>query len=222
MANQHKSLFDWIEKEANARGVTHEEFRQVLQRLLNNQVLAPDFGPEIEKNIYRLYMSVKDLIDDYLAVAGLSIVNHTNPNAVIVYPPNTDAPGLKYEASGYEHDAFPMRRKVRVHERSFILLARHLFEQKVMQAEVEADGCITVSIEEFTLRYTTLFKRDIRSLADLGDNLSILKRLRIAEYKRSELNHDTILRITPIVQHFTFEQAFKVLEELEAKTNEEK
>ncbi|MGF1790959.1 DUF4194 domain-containing protein [Photobacterium profundum] len=217
MANQSNSLIEWVKHEANVRGVTYEEFIKVTQRLLNNQVLAPDFGPEVEKNIYRLYMSIKDLIDDYFALSGIKVVNRTAPNVVIIYPPNSDAPGLIIDD---DPDNAPLRRRIRTLERSFILLARQLFEQKVMQAEVDSDGCVTIPVEEFKIRYTTLFKRQIHS-TELGDNLSILRRLRIADYKRSELNQDAILRITPIVQHFTFEHAFKVLEELEDKINEE-
>ena len=85
---------DHLEQEIENRNLGLDEFRAVLLRLLDKQVIYRNES-QVEAELYDLFVRTQDVVEAYLGVLGITVFWNPQLNFIIAYPPGSDIPGVE-------------------------------------------------------------------------------------------------------------------------------
>ena len=196
---------DHLAQELENRNLGMAEFRAVLLRLLDKQVIYRHES-QVEAELYDLFVRLQDVVETYLGILGITVFCNPQLNFVIAYPPGSDIPG------GVDGDPAQtaLQRRIHADEAGLMITLRLLYEEKIREGEIDEQGCVYVPLETvFTLSIT---KKEMPAAESERRSLfNTLKQLRLVKY--SDLaGAEQWIGIREIIMHFTLNGAVAALE----------
>lgn len=201
---------DHLEQEIENRNLGMDEFRAVLLRLLDKQVVYRNES-QVEAELYDLFVRTQDVVEAYLGVLGITVFWNPQLNFIIAYPPGSDIPGVQ---SGHPGQA-ALQRRVHADEAGLLITLRLLYEEKIREGEIDEQGCVFVPLETVFTRYSSITKKEMPAAeAERRSLFQTLKQLRLVAY--SDLTGpDQWIGIREIIMHFTLNGVVDALAECE-------
>lgn len=201
---------DHLEQELENRNLGMAEFRAVLLRLLDKQVI---YRPEsqVESELYDLFVRMRDLVETYLGILGITVFFNPQLNFVIAYPPGSDIPGVRSGDPGQS----ALQRRIHADEAGLMITLRLLYEEKIREGEIDEQGCVYVPLETVFTRYLSITKKEMPAAESERRSLfNTLKQLRLVAYSDLE-GAEQWIGIREIIMHFTFNGIVEALAERE-------
>lgn len=208
-------IIDILTQELENRNLSPADFKAVVQRLLDRQVIYRHES-NIEADLYDRFIRMEDLVNDYLSVIGITVVSTPKLNFVIAYPPGSDIPGTHTQDTG--DDA--LQRRIKADEAGLMITLRLLYEEKIREGEISDNGCVHVPLETIFTRFASITKKEMPSAENERRSLfNTLKQLRIVEYK-DLTNPDQWVGIREIVLYFTLDGVIEAIDMIETENGD--
>jgi hypothetical protein len=202
-------LGDFLEQRLEAKGVSLEEFRGLLIRLVNYGVLERRES-QTERELYDRFVRVEELVGEALWLCGIAAHHDRRFEFVRLYPPGSRTPGME----SAEDEAFSGSLRVRPtqNEVALILVLRAQYDKAVREAKIDENGFATESLEGIALAMKNWLNRSLPDKAT--ERRAIFKRLRqlrlIAYHSDEELEgSEAWLRIHPMIVDFVSADAIE-------------
>jgi hypothetical protein len=202
-------LGDFLEQRLEAKGVSLEEFRGLLIRLVNYGVLERHES-QTERELYDRFVRVEELVAEVLWLYGIAAHHDRRFEYVRLYPPGSRTPGME----SAEDDAFNGSLRVRPtqNEVALILVLRAQYDKAVREAKIDENGFATESLEGIALAMKNWLNRSLPDKAT--ERRAIFKRLRqlrlIAYHSDEALEtSEAWLRIHPMIVDFVSADAIE-------------
>ena len=152
--------------------ISFERFREVLTRLLAQGVIVRD-EDRTEQQLYDDARRVQALLSDYFDVAGLYLHHDVNFQFFRLYAPGAVVDGLPEDT----HEPVPaLKARVSADFVAAALALRFLYQEKLNQGYIGANGEALVSFEDVAATLQTQLKRPLP--AGHGEKLALLKELK--------------------------------------------
>jgi hypothetical protein len=198
---------DHLAQELENRNLGMAEFRAVLLRLLDKQVIYRHES-QVEAELYDLFVRLQDVVETYLGILGITVFCNPQLNFVIAYPPGSDIPG------GVDGDPAQtaLQRRIHADEAGLMITLRLLYEEKIREGEIDEQGCVFVPLETVFTRYLSITKKEMPAAESERRSLfNTLKQLRLVKY--SDLaGAEQWIGIREIIMHFTLNGVVAALE----------
>jgi Domain of unknown function (DUF4194) len=202
-------LGDFLEQRLEPKGVSLEEFRGLLIRLVNYGVLERRES-QTERELYDRFVRVEELVGEALWLYGIAAHHDRRFEYVRLYPPGSRTPGME----SAEDEAFNGSLRVRPtqNEVALILVLRAQYDKAVREAKIDENGFATESLEGIALAMKNWLNRSLPDKAT--ERRAIFKRLRqlrlIAYHSDEELEgSEAWLRIHPMIVDFVSADAIE-------------
>jgi len=202
-------LADTIEQRLEPKGVSLEEFRGLLIRLVNYGVLERGES-QTERELYDRFVRVEELVGEALWLYGIAAHHDRRFEFVRLYPPGSRTPGME----SAEDEAFNGSLRVRPtqNEVALILVLRAQYDKAVREAKIDENGFATEPLEAIALAMKNWLNRSLPEKATERRALfKRLRQLRLIDY-RSDEELDTSeawLRIHPMIVDFVSTDAIE-------------
>ncbi len=200
-----------LSQELEQRNLNMTEFRAVLLRLLDKQVIYRHES-QIEAELYDLFVRMQELVEAYLGVLGITVLLNPQLNFIIAYPPGSDIPGV---ADGQPAQN-ALQRRINADEAGLLITLRLIYEEKIHEGEIDEQGCAFVALETIFTRYQSITQKEMpTSESERRSLFYTLKQLRIVTYSDLE-SADQWIGVREIIMHFTLNGVSAALTEREA------
>ena len=202
-------LSDFIEQRLESTGVSLEEFRGVLIRLVNYGVLERRES-QTERELYDRFVRAEDLVRETLSLYGIVVHHDRRFEFARLYPPGSRTPGMEHA----EDEAFSgsLRARPTQNEVAVILVLRAQYDKAVREAKIDENGFATEPLEAIALAMKNWLNRSLPEKATERRALfKRLRQLRLIDY-RSEDELDTSeawLKIHPMIVDFVSADAIE-------------
>jgi hypothetical protein len=187
-----------LREELAAVGMPMERFRQLVQRLMAYGVVVRD-EDRTEQAFYDDSRRVEKLLADYFGVAGLFLHHDLNSQFFRLYAPGATVDGLPEDTN---EPVLALRARVSVNFVAAALALRFIYQEKLNQGYIDAQGEALISFEDLAVAMQTQLKRALPdSSVERMALLAELKRHRILRYSPnfSISDEDAYLAIRPII-----------------------
>ncbi len=212
-------LGDFLEQRLEAKGVSLEEFRGLLIRLVNYGVLERRES-QTERELYDRFVRVEELVGEALWLYGIAPHHDRRFEYVRLHPPGSRTPGME----SAEDEAFNGSLRVRPtqNEVALILVLRAQYDKAVREAKIDENGFATESLEGIALAMKNWLNRSLPDKAT--ERRAIFKRLRqlrLIEYHSDEEleTSEAWLRIHPMIVDFVSADAIEAARGAAASTD---
>lgn len=166
------SISNFVREQLAVANVKPERFREIINRLLAYGVIVRD-EDKTEQLLYDDARRVESLLEDYLDVAGFLLHNDNTNQFYRLYAPGAIVDGLPEDSL----DAVPsLRARVSPDFVAAALALRFLYQNKLNNGDIQAQGDALVSFEELAATLLTQLKRPLP--ASTSDKLALLAELR--------------------------------------------
>jgi len=179
-------------------GMSMERFQELVVRLMAYGVVVRD-EDRTEQAIYDDARRVETLLADYFSIAGLYLHHDLTAQFFRLYPPGAAVDGLADDSK----DTVPaLRARVSANFVAVALTLRFLYQEKLNQGYVDAQGEAIVSFDDIVATLQTQLKRVLpESTTERMALLAELKRHRLLRYAPnfSIADEDAYLAIRPLI-----------------------
>src|SRR5690606_10493573 len=152
------------------RGVSSAEFSDLMIRLLDRGVLCRDESKR-EAELYGRFLQVRELVEDYLAVLRMRLLNEPRCNRLRVLPPGGILP------------SHALRQRLSQQEVALILVLRAEYDKSLREGQLDEHGQALLSLEALNLSMRNLLGRRLPETAT--ERQALLRRLRQLRLIRS-------------------------------------
>jgi len=202
-------LGNFLEQRLEPKGVSLEEFRGLLIRLVNYGVLERGES-QTERELYDRYVRVEELVAETLWLYGIGAHHDRRFEYVRLYPPGARTPGMEQA----DDEAFNASLRVRPtqHEVALILVLRAQYDKAVREAKIDENGFATESLEGIALAMKNWLNRSLPEKATERRALfKRLRQLRLIDYRGEEEleGSEAWLRIHPMIVDFVSADAIE-------------
>lgn len=167
------SLIDTLEQQLAPHNLDINDWRALLQRLLDYGVLCRD-DSQVEAEFYDQFVRVQDLVDQYLSLMGVRFQHDPHFRFVRLIPPGGRVPGLEDESDEPSGGGF--RQRLSQHEIALILVLRAEYDKALREGLIDEQGCAALSVEAVALAMKNLLRRALPE--NVGERRQVFKRLR--------------------------------------------
>lgn len=167
------SLIDTLEQQLAPHNLDINDWRALLQRLLDYGVLCRD-DSQVEAEFYDQFVRVQDLVDQYLSLMGVRFQHDPHFRFVRLIPPGARVPGLEDESDEPSGGGF--RQRLSQHEIALILVLRAEYDKALREGLIDEQGCAALSLEAVALAMKNLLRRALPE--NVGERRQVFKRLR--------------------------------------------
>ncbi|WP_028614861.1 DUF4194 domain-containing protein [Halopseudomonas pelagia] len=161
------------------RGLSNDDFSELMIRLLDRGVLSRDQSKR-EAELYDRYLKVAELVEDYLQVLRIRILHEPRFQLLRVFPPGAEVPGLIDAA---EQDQSGLRDRLNQQEVMLILVLRTEYDKALREGDVDELGQVMLPLEALNLAYRNLLGRTLPD--QQGERQALLRRMRQLHLIRS-------------------------------------
>jgi hypothetical protein len=203
------SLSEYLEERLEPAGVSLDELRELLIRLMNYGVLARAES-QTERELYDRYVRIEELVREALSLYGIRTYHDVRFAYVRLYPPSSRMPGMDQA----EDQAFggSLRARLSQHEIALILVLRAQYDSALREGRIDERGYVAESLEAISLALKNWLNRSLPDKAT--ERLRLLKRLRqlrLIEYHEDENleSGEAWLRIHPMIVDFVSADALE-------------
>jgi hypothetical protein len=202
-------LNEYLEERLEPSGISLDELRELLIRLLNYGVLARAES-QTERELYDRYVRIEELVKEALSLYGIRMHHDARFAYVRLYPPSSRMPGMDQA----EDQAFggSLRARLSQHEVALILVLRAQYDSALREGRIDEHGYVTESLEAISLALKNWLNRSLPDKAT--ERLRLLKRLRqlrLIDYREDESleSGEAWLRIHPMIVDFVSADALE-------------
>jgi hypothetical protein len=187
-----------LREELDAAGVKMERFRELITRLMAYGVVVRD-EDRTEQAFYDDTRKVEKLLSDYFGVAGLYLHHNLDGQFFRLYAPGAVVDGL---AEDPNEPVPALKARVSTNFVATALALRFLYQEKLNQGYIDAQGEAMVTFEDVAVALQTQLKRALPEGA--GERTSLLaelKRHRLLRYSPNFTiaDEDAYLAIRPTI-----------------------
>lgn len=202
-------LGDYLEERLSPQGVSLEEFRGLLIRLVNYGVLERGQS-QTERDLYDRFVRVEELVGEALWLYGIVVHHDRRFEFARLYPPGSRTPGMELA----EDEAFNGSLRVRPtqQEVALILVLRAQYDKAVREAKIDENGFATEPLEAIALAMKNWLNRSLPEKATERRALfKRLRQLRLIDYHSDEEldGSEAWLKIHPMIVDFVSSDAIE-------------
>jgi hypothetical protein len=195
-------LNDFLEKRLEPSGVSLDELRELLIRLLNYGVLTRAES-QTERELYDRFVRIEEIVQEVLGLYGIEPHHDRRFEYVRLYPPGSRTPGMDQA----EDQAFggSLRARLSQNEVALILVLRAQYDKAVREGRIDERGYASEPLEAVGLAMKNWLNRSLPDKAtDRKRLFQRLRQLRLIEYRTEEELEQTEawLRIHPMIVDF--------------------
>ncbi|PLX59654.1 DUF4194 domain-containing protein [Sedimenticola selenatireducens] len=193
-------------------GVTLQEFRELLLRLLNYGVLCRAES-QTEQQLYDRYLRIESLVGEYLDVIGVSLFHDRRFAYLRLYPPGASVPGM--EDGPEAAFAGGLRARLRQDEVALLLVLRLQYDKALREGQLDEHGYVLESVESLAIAMRNLLGRSLPDkIVERKRVFNRLRQLRLIEYRQDEEmeSGEAWMRIHPMIVTFVTDEALLALE----------
>ena len=194
-------------------GVTLQEFRELLLRLLNYGVLCRAES-QIEQQLYDRYLRIESLVGEYLDVIGVSLFHDRRFAYLRLYPPGASVPGMEDAPEGTF--AGGLRARLRQDEVALLLVLRLQYDKALREGQLDEHGYVLESVESLAIAMRNLLGRSLPDkIVERKRVFNRLRQLRLIEYRQDEEmeSGEAWMRIHPMIVTFVTDESLLALEQ---------
>lgn len=204
-------ITSYLEGRLAVSGVSLEELRELLIRLLNYGVLVRGES-QVERELYDRFVRVEELVTEALTLYGIEPHHDHRFEYVRLYPPGSRTPGMDQAAE----QAFggSLRARLSQHEVALILVLRAQYDKALREGKVDGQGYATEPLEAVSLALRNWLNRTLPEKATERRRLfQRLRQLRLIEYASEDdlEQSEAWLRIHPMIVDFVGAEAIDAL-----------
>lgn len=195
-------LNKYLEGRLEASGVSLEELRELLIRLLNYGVLVRAES-QIERELYDRFVRVEELVAETLSLYGIEQHHDRRFEYVRLYPPGSRAPGM--DQAPEQAFGGSLRARLSQNEVALILVLRAQYDKALREGKIDERGFATEPLEAIGLAMKNWLNRSLPEKAtDRRRLFQRLRQLRLIEYRAEEEfeQGEAWLRIHPMIVDF--------------------
>jgi hypothetical protein len=206
-------LIDHLEKQLAPEGVSLDELRELLVRLLNYGVLSRDES-QTERELFDRLLRIEAPVRELLDLFGIALHIDRRFDYLRLLPPGTTVPGME-EAS---HHAFTgsLRARLTQNEVALLLVLRMQYDQALREGKVDENGFVADSFEAIGIAMKNLLGRSLPEKSGERKRLfTRLRQLRLIDFNQDEEfeSGESWLRIHPMIVDFVSSEAVAALHE---------
>jgi len=204
-------ISDLFAEQLEKKNYSLHEFSELVIRLLDYGVLCRDESL-VEEQLYDRFLSLKDLVEDYLQLIGIRLLHDERFYYVRIYPPGATVPGLPDEVDQAFNSGF--RQRLSQADVAVILVLRAEYDKALREGDIDENACVMLSMDALNLALRNLLKRSLPdTITERNRLLSRLKQLRLIHFKAddAELSEDMWLKIRPIISRFISDEALNLI-----------
>lgn len=193
-----------------ARGLTSEQFSELLIRLLDNGVLCRDESKR-ESELYDRFLQVADLVEDYLHVLRIRILHEPRFNSLRLFPPGAEVPGLADTEDSFNSG---LRQRLNQQEVALVLVLRAEYDKAVREGQVDEHGQVLMPLEALSLAHKNLLGRPLpEGLVDRRNLFTRLRQLRLIRSAGDEAldDRESWLTLRPDITSLVTDSALEQL-----------
>ena len=177
-----------LENTLDTRGLTPEQFSELMIRLLDTGVLCRDESKR-EAEFYDRYLQVADLVEDYLQVLRIRILHEPRFNALRLFPPGAEVPGLADSGDSFSSG---LRQRLNQQEVALVLVLRAEYDKALREGQVDELGQVVMPLEALSLAHKNLLGRPLpEGLVERRNLVTRLRQLRLIRSAGDEALEDT-------------------------------
>lgn len=202
-------LNKYLEGRLEASGVSLEELRELLIRLLNYGVLVRAES-QIERELYDRFVRVEELVAETLLLYGIEQHHDRRFEYVRLYPPGSRAPGM--DQAPEQAFGGSLRARLSQNEVALILVLRAQYDKALREGKIDERGFATEPLEAIGLAMKNWLSRSLPEKAtDRRRLFQRLRQLRLIEYRAEEEfeQGEAWLRIHPMIVDFVSTDAIE-------------
>ncbi len=204
-------LKHWLNEKLVSQQISSDEFSEILIRLLDYGVLYREES-QVEQRLYDRYVQCEALVEEYLSVLAIRLQHNRRFTFVRAFPPGANVPDMPDD----EHTPFNggLRARLSQMEVALILVARIEYAKQLREAKVDENGCVMVSVEEISIAFANLLKRNLpENMTERRALFRRLRQLRLLSYQQEDdvENPEAWLRIRPAIASIVTEDALNAL-----------
>jgi len=168
-----QTLSQLLEEQLDKHNISLDNWRELVQRLLDYGVLCRD-DSQVEAELYDRFVRIPELVDDYFSLIGIRFQHDPHFRFVRVLPPGARLPGMEDESD--ESMNTGLRSRLNQHEIALILVLRAEYDKALREGSIDEQGCATLSLEAIALAMKSLLRRSLPE--NMGERRQTFKRLR--------------------------------------------
>jgi len=174
MGNSMSDIFSAaLTEQLNKQNISIDEWRELIQRLLDYGVLCRD-DSQVEAEIYDRFVRIHATVNDYLSLMGVRFQHDTTFHFVRILPPGARLPGIEDETDEPFNGGY--RSRLNQHEIALILVLRSEYDKALREGRIDEKGSATLSLEAIALSMKSLLHRNLSE--NLSERRHAFKRLR--------------------------------------------
>ncbi len=194
------SLSSTLREELAKTTVSMARFRELVARLLSYGVIVRD-EDRTEQRFYDDANKVSSLLCDYFELGGLYLHQNTTMAFFRLYAPGAEIDGVT-DSEDRQEPVTSLRARLSSDFVAAALALRFLYQEKLNQGYVDAQGEVLISFEDMAATLQTQLKRPLPTTG--GEKLALLKDLkrhRLLRYSASFSidDEDAYLAIRPTI-----------------------
>jgi hypothetical protein len=202
-------LADFIQGRLEATGISLDEFRALLIRLVNYGVLERAES-QTEQELYDRFVRVEELLGEALSLYGIVVHHDRRFEYVRLYPPGSRTPGMEQA----EDEAFnsSLRARLTQNEVAVVLVLRAQYDKALREAKIDENGFATEPMEAISLAMKNWLNRSLPDKTTERRRIfQRLKQLRLIDYRGEEELETTEawIRIHPMIVDFVSSDAIE-------------
>lgn len=188
-----------LDDQLDKYNVSFEEWRELIQRLLDYGVLCRD-DSQVEAELYDRFVRIHQVVDAYLALMGVRFQHDTQFRFVRIVPPGARIPGMEDETDEPFNGGF--RTKLNQHEVALILILRAEYDKALREGAIDEQGCVSLSVEAISVASKSLLRRNLPE--NMGERRQAFKRLRqlrlISYFSETDIDSaESWIKIRPLI-----------------------
>lgn len=163
---------DALEASLAERGISYDDFSELMIRLLDHGVLCRDESKR-EAELYDRFLQVRELVDDYLSVLRIRLLHESRFHSLRLFPPGAEVPGLADSEEGFNSG---LRERLSQQEVAVILVLRAEYDKALREGEIDEDGQVLLPLEALNLACSNLLGRPLPE--QVTERRALFRRLR--------------------------------------------
>lgn len=197
-----ETLNQFLKQQLESSGVSLEELRELLVRLLNYGILCRDES-QTERELYDRFLRIEEIVREQLDLYGIVVHLDRRFEYLRLLPPGSRLPGM----DGASEQAFSgsMRARLSQNEVALLLVLRVQYDKALREGKLDEHGFVTESFESLGIATKNLLGRPLPDkITERKRIFQRLKQLRLIEFQQEEDidNSESWLRIHPMIVDF--------------------
>ncbi len=207
------TIKEYLEQRLEPTGVTLEELREVLVRLLNYGILCREEN-QTERELYDRFLRVEAPVRELLDLFSIALHLDRRMEYVRLFPPGSQVPGM----DGAAEQAFggSLRARLTQGEVALLLVLRVQYDKALREGKLDERGFAAESFESLGIAMKNLLGRGMPDKVTERKRLfQRIKQLRLIDFLQDEdiESGESWLRIHPMIIDFVGTEAVAALRE---------